>query len=106
GSTLEALTALEVTVGRRGAALLGLELVRVHRKAHRATRLAPIEASLGENLVQAFGFRLLLHDSRAGYDHRIDVGVHRLALGDFRRRAQILDPAVGAGADEDAVELD
>jgi hypothetical protein len=34
------------------------------------------------------------------------VGVDGLALGDLCGSAQILDPAVGAGADEDAVELD
>jgi hypothetical protein len=97
GAALEALAALEVAVRGRRATLLGLELVRVHGEAHRAARLAPVESGLDEDLVEALGFRLLLHDPRARDDHRVDVGVNRLALGDFRRRAQILDPAVVLG---------
>src|SRR4051812_38813054 len=38
-----ALAALEVAVAGRGAALAGLELVRVHAEAHRAAGLAPVE---------------------------------------------------------------
>src|SRR3954471_23308077 len=38
------LAPLEVAVGGRGAALAGLEDVRVHPQAHRAARRAPAEA--------------------------------------------------------------
>src|SRR6185437_13744036 len=99
GAALETLTALEIAVRGRGAALLRLQLVRVHGKAHRAARLAPIKARLDEDLVEAFGLRLLLHDAGARHDHRIDVGVDSLALGDLGSRAQVFDAAVGAGTD-------
>src|SRR6266446_10706978 len=83
GAALESLAALEIAIRGRGAALFGFQLVGVHRKAHRAARLAPFEAGLDEDLVEAFGFGLLLHDARARYDHRIDVGIDGLALGDL-----------------------
>src|ERR1700674_5574643 len=105
-AALESLAALEVTVRGRGAALFRFQLVGVHRKAHRAARLAPFESGVDENLVEAFGFRLLLYDAGARHDHRIEIAVDRLAFNDLCCRAQILDPAVGAGADEDTVELD
>src|SRR5215510_9873362 len=56
GAALEALAALEIAVRGGSAALLRLQLVRVHGKAHRAARLAPFEASCNEDLVEAFGF--------------------------------------------------
>src|SRR5665213_1979206 len=58
-----ALPAFEVAVRGRGATLARLELVRVHGEAHRAARLAPVEAGGLENLVEAFGFRLFLHQT-------------------------------------------
>src|SRR5690606_13255714 len=48
-----ALAALEVAVARGRADFTVLEFVRVHGQAHRATGLAPLEARLGEDLVQA-----------------------------------------------------
>src|SRR5690606_31913401 len=48
-----ALAALEVAVAGGGADLAVLQLVRVHRQAHGAAGLAPLEARLGEDLVQA-----------------------------------------------------
>src|SRR5689334_15765726 len=52
------LTALEVAVRRRRAALARLQTIGVHREAHRAARLAPFETGVGEHLVEAFAFRL------------------------------------------------
>src|ERR1700687_6038763 len=98
GAALEALTAFEITVRGRGAALFGVELVGIHRQTHRAARLTPVESGLDEDLVEAFGFRLFLHESRTRHDHRIDMSVDSLAFGDFRRGAQILGPAGGGGA--------
>src|SRR6185437_5530138 len=106
GAALEALTTLEIAVRGRRAALFRLELVGVHGEAHRAARLAPFETRLDEDLVETFGFRLLLHKAGARHHHGVDMAVDGLALGDLRRRPQILDAAVCAGADEDAVELD
>src|SRR6267143_653797 len=75
GAALKSLTALEIAVRGRSAALFRRQLVGVHRQTHRAARLAPLEAGLDEDLVEALGFRLFLHDARARHDHRIDMAV-------------------------------
>ena len=104
-AALEALTALEIAVRGRGAALAGLELVGVHGEAHRAAGLAPLEAGGEEDLVQPFGLGLLLHQARARHDHGVvELVGDLLAFDDLGDRAQILDAAIGAGADEDTVE--
>ncbi len=51
-----ALAALKITVGSRSATLAGGKLVRVHPKAHGATRVAPLEARVEENGIQSFVF--------------------------------------------------
>src|SRR6185312_1560048 len=56
GAPATALAALEVAVGRRGAALAWLEDVGVHAQAHRASRHAPVEAGVAKDLVEALGF--------------------------------------------------
>ena len=91
-----ALTALEIAVRGRRAALARLQLVGVHAEAHRAAGLAPVEAGVDEDLVEPFRFRLLLHEAGAGDDHRADALMDLSALGDGGRGAQILDAAVGA----------
>src|SRR5712671_6960224 len=95
GATLVTLPAFEVAVGGRSAALPRLELVGVHGQAHGATRLAPFEACLNEDLVEAFGLRLLFDDTGARYDHAVDMATHSLAVDHFRRGAQILDAPIG-----------
>ena len=52
------LTALEVAVRGRGAALLRLQLVGVHAEAHGAAGLAPFKARILEDLVEPFRLRL------------------------------------------------
>src|SRR6185312_7161474 len=64
------LTALEVAVRGRGAALARREDVRVHAEAHRAACLAPLEAGGGEDAVETLFLGLLLDLGRAGDDHR------------------------------------
>src|SRR5260221_7605739 len=105
-AALVALAALEVAVRGRGATLLGLELVRIHAKAHRAAGLAPVEARRLENLVEAFGLGLRLYEARARHDHRAHAVMHLAALDDFCDEAQILDAAIGARADENLFERD
>ena len=61
-----ALTSLEVPVARRGAALAGRELVRVHAEAHRAAGVPPLEPGGLEDRVEALAFGLALHEHRAG----------------------------------------
>src|ERR1700754_4101637 len=65
-AAFKSLAALEIAVRGRGAALFRGQLVGIHRKAHRAARFAPFESGLDEDLVEAFGFCLFLHDARAG----------------------------------------
>src|SRR5438067_797916 len=96
GAALVALPSFEVAVRRRGATLPWAKLVGIHRKAHRASRLAPVETRRLEDLVEPFSLGLLLHQAGARHDHGIDVAVDVLALGDARGRAQILDAAIGA----------
>ncbi|MPL60950.1 hypothetical protein SDC9_06515 [bioreactor metagenome] len=106
GAAVAALTALEVAVRGRGAALARAQLVRVHREAHRAAGKPPLKARVDEDLCKAFLFRLQPDETRAGHDHGAHAVLDLLALHDLRRGAQVLDPAVGARADEDRVDLD
>src|SRR5271166_2605634 len=106
GAALVALAALEIAVRGRGAALARRELVRVHGQAHRAPGLPPLEARGEEDLVQPFRLGLRLDQPRARHDHRVDALADLAASGDLRRGAQILDAAVGAGANEGAVDGD
>src|SRR5262249_23771645 len=105
-AALVALPALEIAVRGRGAALPGRELVRVHGETHGAAGLAPFEAGLDEDLVEALGLGLFLHQPVAGTSHRLDVAVDRLAFYARGRRAKILDAPMGARANEHAVESD
>src|SRR5690606_9491114 len=57
-TTTGALAAFEVAVRGRSAALALAEAVFVHAQAHRAAGVAPFEAGIGEDAVQALGFRL------------------------------------------------
>ena len=93
---------------RRNAA--GLEPVGVHREAHRTARLAPLEAGGEENLIQPFGFRLLLHiPSRTIIAPTWDATLRpffQLTLDDLGGVPQILDAPVGARADKRPIDLD
>src|SRR5262245_51006257 len=94
-AALVTLPPLEIAVRRRGAALAREQLVWVHRKAHRTTRFAPLEAGSLEDLVEAFRLRLHFHEAGAGDDHRVDIAVDGLAIDNASNRAQILNASVG-----------
>src|SRR5690606_13450315 len=96
----------EVSVRRRGAPLARLELVGIHGEAHRAARLAPVETGRLEDLVEPFRLGLRLYEAGAWDDHRVDVAVDGLAVDDARDLAQVLDAGIGAGPDENPVDLD
>ncbi len=68
GAPAPALASLEVPVRGRRAALAHGELVGVHGQAHRAARLAPLEAGGDEDLVEPLGLGLGLHAVRPGHD--------------------------------------
>src|SRR3981189_2093494 len=106
GAALVALAALEIAVRGRGAALARLELVRVHGEAHGATGLAPFEAGGDEDLVETFRFGLLLHAPAAGPPQGFAVLFHGLPRAQGGARARVLEPAVGARADEHAIDRD
>ena len=104
-ASLEALPAFEVAVRRRCATLAWRQLVGVHAKAHRATRLAPLETGFQEDLVEAFLLGLFLDETGARDDLCvIKVVGDFLAFDDFGDRAQIFDPAVGARTDPGDVD--
>ena len=106
GSTAATLAAFEVAVAGRRAALARSELVGIHGEAHRAAGLAPVEAGLDEDLVEAFRIGLLLDESGARHDERAHAVCDLVALGDGGRRPKVFDAAVGAAADEDRVDGD
>ncbi|CEI77608.1 Flp pilus assembly protein TadG [Pseudomonas aeruginosa] len=84
-----------------------LQPVRVHRQAHGTARLAPFEAGLDEDPVQAFLLGLLLDQPGTRHHQRLLDGRGDLAApGHFGGSAQVLDPRVGAGTDEYPVQLD
>src|SRR5437667_11745365 len=69
GAATTPLPALEVAVTGRGAPLARPQDVRVHAEAHRAARVAPFEAGLTKDRIQAFGFGLALDARRSWDDH-------------------------------------
>src|SRR5215203_849114 len=102
------LTAFKVAITGRSTPLSRLEPIGVHGKTHRAAGLAPLETGVLEHLMQSLALGLGLHQSRPGDDHRkLDVSGHALAqsFDDPGRLPQILDPAVGARADEHLVQI-
>src|ERR1700754_2263542 len=98
-ASARALTAFEVAVRRRRAALARFQTVRIHGEAHRAARLAPFEARIGEHLVETFAFRLRLHEARARDDHR-ETDIRRDAAAELfhdpRSGAQVFDARIRA----------
>src|SRR5262245_38705911 len=65
GTAAAALAAFEIAVGGGGAALAGLEDVRVHAEAHGTARFAPFEASFAEDLVEPLILGLRAYEARA-----------------------------------------
>ena len=106
GAASAALAAFEVAVAGGGAALAGCEDVGVHAEAHAAAGFAPVEACGREDLVEAFLFGLRFDCLRAGDDHGADRGGDVVAADDGGGGAEVFDAAVGAGAEEDAVDVD
>ncbi len=100
-----ALAAFEIAVAGGGAALAGLEPVGVHRQAHAAAGLAPLEAGGPEHLVQPFLLGLSTHLLRTGDDERSDSGRDFAATHHLRRFAKIGNATVRTRADECHVDL-
>ena len=80
-------------------------MIGIHGQAHGTPREAPFKACLLEDVGKALFLGLRTDKARTGNDHRADAVLDLLALQDRRRSPQILDPAIGAGSDEDRVDL-
>src|SRR5438477_6021721 len=100
GAPAGALTALEVAVRRRCAALARAQLVGVHGQAHRAARLSPLEAGRGEGAIETLrlGPGLDLHG--AWDDQGAQSRSHPSPSEHRGRSAEVLQPGARAGADE------
>ena len=106
GAAAAALAAFEVAVGGGGAAFAGLEDVGVHSEAHGAAGLAPVEAGVAEDFVEAFALGLCLDLLGAGDDHGADGGGDVVTAHDLGGGAEVFYAGVGAGAEEDGVDFD
>ena len=104
GPAAATLTSLEVPVGGGRAAFAGGELVGVHREAHRASGLAPLESGSDEHLVEPLRFRLVLHTARPGHNERTDTWRDLVTREHSRCGSKVLDARVGARTDEDGVD--
>src|SRR5215471_11568293 len=68
GAPAGTLPALEVAIRGRSTALARSQSILVHSEAHRASRLAPFEASGGEDAVETLALGLLLDLPGTGND--------------------------------------
>ncbi len=84
----------------------GCQLVGVHTQAHRAAGAAPLATGLLEHHVEALVLGLEPHPHRSGYDEQPCVLRDVAALEHLGRGPQVLDPSVGARADEHGVHGD
>src|SRR5690606_1731420 len=103
GAPAATLPALEVPVRRRGGPLTWLERVRVHAQTHGAAGEPPLGPSVNEDLVEPFRLGCRAYLRRARHDEHADGVRHLAAAQHLRRFPQVLEPTVGAGADEDDV---
>src|SRR5450830_401104 len=108
GATTRTLASLKIAIAGGGATLTWLQAISIHGQAHGAAWFAPFETSRLENLMQAFAFGLFLDLTRAWYNQgQLD------SFGDFLPQffdqcsgvTQVFNPAVGAGTDEDFVNI-
>jgi hypothetical protein len=87
------LPALEVAVARRRAPLARAERIRIHPEAHRAPRLAPLDARVAENPVEPSLSAARLTACEPGHDERAHRRVDVVAAQDGGGGAQVLDAA-------------
>jgi hypothetical protein len=103
-SPARTLSSLKIPVRGRSAAFARLQLIAVQRSAERTAGGPPFEASLGEDAIEALGFRLAPDALRAGNDPgRND---RMTELGNRHCGANIIDAAVGTRTDENPIDSD
>src|SRR5688572_14756488 len=100
------LPADEIAVGGRCAALAGRPHVAVGAETHRATGVAPLEARVLEDAVEARSLRLRLDQAGARNHPGLDPGCNLATADHLDSATQVLDAAVGARADEHAIDAD
>src|SRR3954447_15427560 len=98
-----ALSTLKVSIGCRRTPFAGAEDVFIHAQAHRTTRIAPLEPRVGEDAVESFAFRSSFHLLGPGDHHRAHTAGNPTTFGDAGGLPQVLQPGVGAGAQENPV---
>src|SRR5689334_25061960 len=99
-----ALSILEIPVGRGDDALAGQDLLATAARAHRTARLAPEKSGVGEDIAQTLLLRLPRDGARARYDDSLHMSGNLAPHGDPPSAFDVLEPRVGAGADEDAID--
>src|SRR6266436_7387200 len=80
-----ALAALKIAVRCAGAALVRRQDVGVHADAHAAASVAPLEAGIAENFVEAFFFRLRFDAAGTGDNQRLLDVFRDVLAGDKMR---------------------
>src|SRR5215472_363613 len=100
---LTPLSAFEVAVTGRGAALFGLEDIGVHAETHRASGLTPLGSGFFEDTVKALLLGGNLHCFRAGDNQYVHTVMNFVAAHHPGSGAQVFQASIGAGTDEDAV---
>src|ERR1700674_5096072 len=106
GAPAASLAALEVAVTGGGATLALGKLVAIHGDAHTASRFAPLEAGVAEDVGQSFLFGYATHLGGAGYYQCSHSWRDVFTLDVVRGEAQVFKARIGAGADKDSVYSD
>src|SRR5688572_26894669 len=60
----------EIAIAGADGDLSRLELIAIHRDAHRTARFAPLSAGIQENAGQALGFSLAFDSDGSRHDHQ------------------------------------
>src|SRR5438309_6102223 len=94
-----ALASFEIAVRRGGADLAALELVRIHREAHRAAGAAPFESGILEDAIESALLGRPADRSRSRDDQRFDVLRDVMPADDASGFFEIREPPVGARSD-------
>src|SRR6266481_7592814 len=91
------LSPLKIAVRRTRRPLVRREDVGVHADAHAATRVAPLEACLAKDFVEALFFGLRFNSARTRHNQRLlDAVCHVLASHEMGRRAQVIKARIRA----------
>src|SRR5579862_1912324 len=91
-----ALTSLEIPVACRHTIFAGLQLIPIHRDAHRTAWFTPVRASRPEDIAQTLRLSLALNGHRTRNDHRPHAGFHFSAAQHTRSVAKIGNTAICA----------